>query len=336
MNREPGARHATSGIAITGSRGFIGTGLKARLRAEGLPHSILERSDYTSETAYANADVVVHLAGLAHRKSAGVDDYLKVNCDLAVAAAKAAAKAGVRRFIYISSSKALREFSPDDEPLDEHAPEQPGCSYGHSKHQAELSLLALHQQGLIEVVILRPALVLGAPAKANLRLLAKAADSVWAPLLGRFFSRFTARKSFTSLENLCDAILLVARHPGAAGKIFHIVETNPLSTHELFQRLCRAKLFLKTTNDFDAPLTADTSGLRDGAKGSPAGAHLVRWAFSLIGRQGAYEGLSAPLVLSGTRFSRELGTGQLDRIDLECRRIMQDIANRARLDTPRS
>ena len=89
-------------IHVTGLGGFIGSSLGPALAARG--HEV-------RRGGMEGCDAVVHLANIAHAR-AERDRLWKVNVDGTVATAEAAAKAGVRRFIYMSSAKAA---APDDE-----------------------------------------------------------------------------------------------------------------------------------------------------------------------------------------------------------------------------
>jgi nucleoside-diphosphate-sugar epimerase len=202
-------------IAVTGSHGFIGRALLALATRENITLRAIAREDYLNRDAYQGCNAVIHLAGLAHRKSAKLNDFMAINCDLTVQCAATAAGAGVRRFIYVSSSKALRDFAENTQALDESTNPSPSCDYGRSKLAAEEKLITLGQSLAMKIVIIRPALVLGSPTKANLALIARLAQRVsswhWSLTLAQWgFSGFQAPRSYTSLENLCSALLHVS------------------------------------------------------------------------------------------------------------------------------
>ena len=175
---------------VTGASGFIGAQLCRQLQARGddvvatsrsgasLPDGTatialdLATSDFDS-TLLVGVDTVFHLAGIAHTR-AQVAQYERVNFQATVALAAAARSAGVRRFVFLSSVKAMgpagsaamRAETDVARPLD---------AYGLSKWDAECALRESGQNSAMAVVILRPALVYGEQAKGNLALLAKAA-----------------------------------------------------------------------------------------------------------------------------------------------------------------
>jgi len=175
---------------VTGASGFIGAELCRQLQARGddvvatsrsgnpLPDGTatlaldLSASDVDS-TLLAGVDAVFHLAGIAHTRAPAAQ-YERVNFQATVALAAAARSAGVRRFIFLSSVKAMGPAGSAAVRAEaDVAP--PQDAYGLSKWHAECALRESGQNSAMAVVILRPALVYGAQAKGNLALLAKAA-----------------------------------------------------------------------------------------------------------------------------------------------------------------
>jgi nucleoside-diphosphate-sugar epimerase len=309
-------------IAITGSHGFVGKGLMAFASREPIPFRAIPRESYLTERAFEGCEVVIHLAGLAHRKSAKLEDFMEVNCDLALKCARTAAGAGAKRFIYVSSSKALREFAENDQPLKESELASPGCDYGRSKLAAERGLLALHREGVIEIVIVRPALVIGSPAKANLRTLAQAARWTrrfpWSSRLAYWvFSSFQAPKSYTGLENLCSALICIAQSRGGAGSIFHVVEDQVISTSSLFNRLVNAE---GTEPRRPHLASASSRGQNPGFLSS-----VTRHVLTFLGMRQTYNALALPFVLDGKGLQRELDWEPHLPIDVELQRIMANL-----------
>jgi nucleoside-diphosphate-sugar epimerase len=286
----------------------------------------IKREEYLEPNAYLGCTAVIHLAGLAHRRGHQPRAHMAVNCDLAVASATAAAEAGVKRFIYVSSSKALADFAQDETALDEEFPPAPTCSYGRSKRAAEIGLLELHRQGIIEVVIARPALVIGSPAKANLRALARCASfsakyPAMLPVFQFILSTSRAKKSLTSLGNLGSALVWMAQDGRAGGKIFHVVDDVPLSSQGLFLRL------------FNSANNSQTSKIQDQRNDSswPKFAwtnQFLSLAFTLLGRSQSYSALTRPLVLDGRKIQRELEWCPETRIDAELQQIMMSLHQR--------
>ncbi|TXN39301.1 NAD(P)H-binding protein, partial [Methylobacterium sp. WL18] len=130
--------------------------------------------------ALSGVDAVVHSAGLAHAMSgAPEDDYRTLNTEATRKLAEAAARAKVRRFVFLSSIRAQVGASAPcvvgegDEP-------RPTDAYGRSKLEAER---ALAETGL-DWVALRPVLVYGAGVKGNMAALLRLARSPYPLPLG--------------------------------------------------------------------------------------------------------------------------------------------------------
>ncbi|MFO7528881.1 MAG: SDR family oxidoreductase [Marinobacter sp.] len=243
-------------ILVTGSSGFIGRALVRQLSEESgwIVRSALRsgrRESGADETvkspglskgsdwraALSGVDVVVHAAGRAHRMNDSAEDQLaafrQVNTEGTLALARQAAKAGVRRFIFLSSIKVNGEYTRPGQPFrsaDEPAPLDP---YGISKLEAEEGLRDLARETGMEVTVIRPVLVYGPGVPANFRkMMAWVARGVPLPL-----GRVNNQRSLVSLGNLVDLIRVCLSHPAAANQTFLVSDGEDLSTPELLTRL---------------------------------------------------------------------------------------------------
>ncbi len=244
-------------ILVTGAGGFIGGHLLAHLAGTGLavraasrrlpsPGAFPERFEHCVipgigqatdwSRAVEGVDVVVHLAARAHTtetKRSDRDALRDVNVGGTRSLAQAAARAGVRRVVLISSSRAMGEESPEGRCYTEDSPCRPGDSYGQSKRDAEQALLEAAAGSATETVILRPPIVYGPGVRANfLRLLNLIRLGVPLPL-----GSVKNRRSILFVENLTSAIARCLDHPGAAGQVFLVADEQALSTRELVLRL---------------------------------------------------------------------------------------------------
>lgn len=183
-------------------------------------------------------DVVLHLAARAHRlDEAGQEDaaaYRRDNTDVTASLARASARAGVKRFIFLSSVKAMGESTPVDAPWTEESKCRPADAYGDSKLRAEWELERISGEDGLPVTILRVPLIYGRGVKANFkRLIALVARGIPLPLASVRNSR-----SLLYAGNLADAALLAAEHPAASGT-FLLSDGEDLSTPELIRRVAR-------------------------------------------------------------------------------------------------
>jgi len=189
--------------------------------------------------ALAGMDAVVHLAARVHVMAEAMPDglaaYRRVNVEGTEGLALAAAAAGVRRFVFLSTIKVNGEATRT-RPFTESDPPAPQDAYARSKGEAEQALRRIGAQTGMEVVILRPPLVYGPGVKGNfLSLLKIVARGVPLPL-----GSVKNRRSLIYVGNLADAIVKCLEHPAAAGETFLVRDAEDLSTPELVHRLARA------------------------------------------------------------------------------------------------
>lgn len=234
-------------VAIVGSGGFVGRALVDHLDQDpatrvvlfGRSAGVLSGHPVSpvpvASTDLSGVDVVVHLAGIAHQRATPAD-YQRVNIDLALAVAGAAMKAGVPRFMFVSSVQVHGQWNAT--PISPDSAFQPASPYGWSKAEAERTLTLLLQGTSTELVIIRPPLVYGPGAKANFAALMKAARLGLPLPLGAA----SAERSMISIDNLVDAIrtLALAGPRSTAGGVLLPADEQDLSVRDLYRALCQA------------------------------------------------------------------------------------------------
>jgi UDP-glucose 4-epimerase len=275
-------------IALTGATGFIGRHLLKELPKRGYRIRVLLRrptmlppeatgavvgdlaAPRNMSNALAGVQAVIHSAGLAHGMSGlPEDDYRAINTEATVALARAAARAGARRFVFLSSIRAQSGPSAP-QTLTEDLDPQPTDAYGRSKLEAERGLADVG----IDWVALRPVLVYGPGVKGNMAALVKLAQLA-APLpLGGLSSR----RSLLSVDNLVEAIDVVLRREEPLRQPLIVADPEPLSIPEMIAAL------------------REGLGRRPGLVAIPP--ILLRQALRLAGYHEAYERLAASLVAS--------------------------------------
>jgi UDP-glucose 4-epimerase len=231
---------------VTGASGFIGRTLCKNLQAQdifvralfkhvasgpwdecfimNLEEAKVENTVSWNDTILGNnIDTVFHLAGIAHANTISRETYWAVNVEATKKLLTLAAKMNVRRFIYLSSIKAIQ-------PLDD---------YGYSKQAAENVVLTLGEQYQMHVCILRPALVYGPGVKGNLFNMLRAIERGWFPPVPYTQNQ----RSLTAVDDLVNAILTVALNSKANGKIYTVTDGQLYSTRQLYDAM-RAALDL--------------------------------------------------------------------------------------------
>ncbi|KJF90576.1 NAD-dependent epimerase/dehydratase family protein [Photobacterium leiognathi] len=225
-------------ILLTGSNGFIGSEL---YKTQSSLFKIVSRhqkgidcfkvQSIDSETnwngAFDNIHCIIHLAGLAHSSCHTAEELYEVNTRGTLKLAEDAVNAGVRRFIFVSSI-GVNGSVTKSLPFNSNSKPAPHNNYSLSKLKAEQELLELARNTGLEVVIVRPTLVYGVNAPGNFGLLTKLVKK--SPVLP--FGLVNNKRSFISVKNLCDLLLVCAKHESAPGHVFLASDGEPISTKE--------------------------------------------------------------------------------------------------------
>lgn len=219
-------------VFVTGATGFVGRALSADLLRNGFDMVPADLRRPGWEAGLQGCEAVLHLAGVAHaRATAAV--YQEVNVAATERLARAAARAGVRRLVFVSSIKVNGEATPPERPFRADDAPAPLDDYGRSKWRAEQALAAV--RGL-ETVVVRPPLVYGPGVRANFLRLVQLVDT-GLPLP---FASIRNRRSLIYVGNLAALLRACASHPRAAGRTFLAADGTDLSTPELVRRIAAA------------------------------------------------------------------------------------------------
>lgn len=242
-------------------------------------------ADTNWSKALIDVDTIIHLAARVHVMHEYVTDplseFLEVNLHGTTNLARQAAKAGVKRFVYVSSIKVNGEFT-DGTPFTEDNKPHPQDPYGVSKWEAEQALKKISAETGIEVVIVRPPLVYGPGVKANFYNLLKIVYKALPLPLGTINNR----RSMIYVGNLVDALIVCATHPQAAGKTYLVSDGEDISTPRLINQLARA--LSRPCRIFSVPLS------------------WMRFFARLIGKSAVLDRLTQSLVVDSSLIRREL------------------------------
>ncbi len=240
-------------LLATGANGFIGRAVCQAAKGSGWKvRRALRVSDGSEDcvgvgsidgttdwsSAVSGIDAVVHLAGRVHRTGershAGYDAYRRVNVDASVKLARAAANAGVKRFVFVSSIGVHGELTTG-RPLRETDVPAPESPYARSKLEAEQALRRICRDAGMELVVVRPPIVCGPGAPGNYqRLMRLIARGVPMP-----FGGVRNLRSTIGVENLAALLVRCAEHPAAAGQTFLAADVPDFATPDLIRTIAR-------------------------------------------------------------------------------------------------
>ena len=229
-----------SAVLVTGATGFIGRAACIELEARGWRVVRATRQNGSLEQGWPlqGVDAIVHLAGIAHELHGQNAEsvYDAVNCRATERLARAAAEAGVKRFVFMSSIKVNGERTAIDRPFTSWDEPNPADRYGRSKWRAEQALARVASDTGLECVVIRPPLVYGPGVKANfLRLLRLVGSGLPLPL-----ASIENRRSLLYIGNLIDLVAACLAHPGAVRAPLLPSDEQILSTPQLAREIARA------------------------------------------------------------------------------------------------
>jgi nucleoside-diphosphate-sugar epimerase len=241
-------------VLVTGAYGFVGVRL-CKLLVERDWRVVAGHRGRTSPAAFPGVtpaylplssepdrwhhslrsiDCVVHLAAhvhqMGHRRATDAA-YEEINVGGSRFVAEQAARAGVKRFVLLSSAKVNGEGSNSRTFRAEDAAEPRGA-YARSKASAEAVIREICARTGMEFVIVRPPLVYGPGVRGNFPRLLRLAERGWPLPLGSIANR----RSLVGVGNLADFIATCMTHPQAAGRVWMVTDGEDVSTPDLIRR----------------------------------------------------------------------------------------------------
>ncbi|HEX3274070.1 MAG TPA: NAD-dependent epimerase/dehydratase family protein [Gemmatimonadales bacterium] len=234
---------------VTGATGFVGSHLTEALRRRGDEVTILARSaskaaalaplgvrvvagDLADRAAVAEGlrdqDVVYHVAGLVAARSEA--EFLAANRDGSRDLAEAAALAGVRRFVLVSSMAAAGPTIKGRPLRGDEAP-RPVTAYGRSKLAGEQAVTATG----LDWTIVRPPMVYG-PRDHEVLKVFRLARLGLAPVLGDGGQELSA----VHAADLAEALVAAGTHDVAVGRMYYACHPEVFTGAELSRAVGRA------------------------------------------------------------------------------------------------
>lgn len=238
-------------IALTGYSGFIGSRLVKQLAGNsvlllgrsappdaacGQHHFLSLEEKFDVENILKGVDVVIHAAANPDsmaNKITELNQFKAINANATKRLVTQAAKAGVKRFIFISSIKVNGESTKKNEFFNNTSVPNPSDQYGFSKFEGEIALRNISEKFGMEWVIIRPPLVYGPGVKGNFeKLISLASKRIPLP-----FSRVDNARSMVYLDNLVDLILCCVKSNKAINRVFLVSDNDDLSLKSIISIL---------------------------------------------------------------------------------------------------
>ncbi len=246
---------------VTGSTGFLGSNVVERLLAEGYEVRALARTtsnithlkntraeivfgdveDYDSLCPVVEGiDVVFHAAG---RVTPGWGRWQQFEATIAKGTEnmlKASAEAGCPRFLYVSTGGVYGKACEGDTPACESTPCQvvfgPDTYYESAKMRAEKAALEYHNQGKIQVSIIRPGAIYGPRDKL-------VADRVYRQVslpIVIWPGASNPKYSIVFVSDVVDCAIVAATSDRAVGQIYNVAPRYSVRFREFAANMIQA------------------------------------------------------------------------------------------------
>ncbi|ACU03111.1 NAD-dependent epimerase/dehydratase family protein [Pedobacter heparinus] len=253
-------------ILVTGATGKVGSRFVPRLIAKGYDVTILVRDAaktlpgakvvvgdlYDANTlppAVAGMDAVIHLAAL-FRTFTDNEGIVKTNHTGTVALAQAAMAAGVKRFIFVSTSNVYGSGYGHPAREDDSVNINDPRPYSSSKIAAEQALLKLD----LDVRVLRLGFVYGDKDPHIEEII---------PILKNWGRHSGSRMHMVHHLDVAQGLFLLLQQDNLNGEIFNIVDDAPITLYELADSVGKAA---EIYDGNEGPLADPFEGIMDISK----------------------------------------------------------------------
>jgi nucleoside-diphosphate-sugar epimerase len=257
-------------ILVTGATGKVGSRFVPRLLAKGYDVRILVRDPEKATAlaalgaevvagdlfnsaslapAVAGINAVIHLAAL-FRTFTDNEGIIKTNHSGSVALGDAAVAAGVKRFVFVSTSNVYGGGYGHPAREDDAVNINDSRPYASSKVAAEQELLKKD----MDVRVLRLGFVYGDKDPHIEEII---------PLLSKWKRHSGSRMHMVHHLDVAQALLLLLERNGLNGEIFNLVDDAPISLYELADSVGQAPGAFEA---IEAPLTDPFEGIIDSSK----------------------------------------------------------------------
>ena len=253
-------------ILVTGATGKVGSRFVPRLIEKGYEVTILVRDaakaipgakvvvgdlydPNTLPPAVAGMDAVIHLAAL-FRTFTDNEGIVKTNHTGTVALAQAAIAAGVKRFVFVSTSNVYGSGYGHPAKEDDIVNINDPRAYSSSKIAAEQALLKLE----LDVRVLRLGFVYGDQDPHIAEIM---------PILKTWGRHPGSRMHMVHHLDVAQGLFLLLQQDNLNGEIFNVVDDAPITLYELADSVGKAT---EIFGGNEGPLADPFEGIMDNAK----------------------------------------------------------------------
>jgi len=202
-------------------------------RVEVVEGDLRDPAVCTRLCARTRGAILIHTAGIIHPRK--VSEFYEINVQGGKNILDAAATAGVRRAVIVSSNSPCGNNPFPDHLFDENSPYHPYMNYGKSKMQLELAVKERAKRGDIETVIIRPPWFYGPYQPPRQTLFFAMIRDGKAPIVGSGNNK----RSMSYIDNLCQGLQLAALTPGAVGQTYWVADKRPYTMNEIIDTVER-------------------------------------------------------------------------------------------------
>lgn len=243
-------------VIVTGAKGFVGKELVNYLNTTGKYNVISmvrnnKKDNLLPEKTvffdlnlnidhikdFEGASILIHTAARVHIMKETDPNPLKIfrqlNVEATLELAQQAEKAGIKRFIFLSSIKVNGETNKNNKLFSDKDEPNPEDSYAISKKEAEEALLNFSKTSKMDVVIIRPPLIYGPGVKGNFLTLIK----IFSKRIPIPFLKINNRRQFVGISNLISLIHMCMENEKASNQIFLAGDKEALSTTQWVQKI---------------------------------------------------------------------------------------------------
>ena len=245
-------------VLVTGATGLVGGHLVRSLHRSGVPVRAVLRETSAEPAPYESVVVgdmavfhdwprvlhgvtaVVQAAGRAHIPARAQeierDRFHLTNVAATLSLAKAAAAAGVKHFIFLSSIAVNGSNSAGRAPFSESDEASPKTVYGRSKAEAEKQLETLAEATRMAVTAVRPPMIYGWPWRGSFDTLVRAIQRGVPLPLGSIKNK----RAFISVDNVVSFVRHRLESDAGSFDAFIVADDEQVSTPEFIRRVGKA------------------------------------------------------------------------------------------------